>query len=131
MVQKAGSDAVKEENLEIHRLIIEDLALLVTPTESKQRPITAAQQVVLKAIGKTSVLVSAQAADLVEVLSYNTVAQNRACMKRKRIMDVYPGCSSYITIVKFGKVDVYLPKNQKVGEVLNALSKIAQIKDKR
>lgn len=52
-------------------------------------------------------------------------------MTDKGIMDVKPGLPLYITIVKFGRVDVHLQKQQKVGEAAKTLVEIFHIKNKR
>lgn len=41
-------------------------------------------------------------------------------MTAEGIMDVHPGRPVYITIASFCKLEVQLPKHQKVGEVLDA-----------
>lgn len=45
-------------------------------------------------------------------------------MKNKEIMDVYPARPSYITITIFGKVDIELPKHQKVRKVAKVWQEI-------
>lgn len=52
-------------------------------------------------------------------------------MTANGIIDVYPGRPVYISIVNFGKVDVHLPKQQKVGEDENSLAEIVHIEDGR
>lgn len=90
MVLEGRSVAEKGEYSYIRRSILEDLELLVTPTQSEPRSIKVAEQIVLKVITETSVLVSKRVADLVEVITtFNIVAKNRACMTAMGIIDVY------------------------------------------
>lgn len=80
---------------------------------------------------KTSILVFTQAAGLVQVVPNENVVKNYACMTEKEITDVYPGRSSYITIINFGKVNVHLPENLRVVEVADAPVKVVHIKNER
>lgn len=56
----------------------------MTPVNDERRYVTVDQQVDLKAMPNTSVLVSAQIAGLLEVFHYDDVAENHACMAVKR-----------------------------------------------
>lgn len=60
---------------------------------------------------------------------HDIVAKFHACMTAKGTMNVYPGRSSYITIAKFPKVDIHLPKHQKVFGVADAPVEIAHIEN--
>lgn len=121
--RRRGSD-IRQSN-------IENLALLVTPTEIEQKLFTAARQEVLKAMGETAEFASAQVDGLIEIISHINIAKNHACMTAKQIMDVYQGSLFYITIVSFSKVDVHLPKHQMGGEVANVPVEMVYIKDER
>lgn len=69
---------------------------------------TAAWQVVLKAMREPLLLVSTHAASLQKVDPHENVHKNHACATAKGIMDVYNCRSSYITITNFGSVDIHL-----------------------
>lgn len=58
-----------------------------------------------------------QPAGLLEVVSHGFVAKDRTCMTAKSMMDVNQGRHSNITVENFGMADIYLPKDQNVGEV--------------
>lgn len=76
-------------------------------------------------------LVSTHAAGMIEVIFQENVAKIHTCRAGNRIMGVYPELSFYITIDRFGKVNVNLPKHQNVGEITNAQEEIVHIKEKR
>lgn len=52
-----------------------------------------------------------------QIVAHENIAINPACMTAKVIMDVSHGFAFHITIVKFVKVNLKLPKHHKVGEV--------------
>lgn len=54
------------------------------------------------------VLVSRQAVDLIEVITYENVAANHACMKFEGTVDIYPGNSLYINHANLPKVNIDL-----------------------
>lgn len=99
---------------------------MVATISSKPRHITAAQQVALKATCDTPVLVSTQAADPFKVIPNEKIAKH-AFTTAKGIMDVYLGRSFHTTITNFERVDVHIPKHQKILEVADALIKIFHI----
>lgn len=99
------------------------------PSRCKPKYIKASRQVVLKPMSETSVLVSTLAACLIEVAFHEKVAKNNASMTGNAIIDCYRGFTPFLTISKFDKVEVNLPKHQKVGAVLNALQKIVHNKE--
>lgn len=109
----------------------QDLTPLVKPTCNEPRCITAARQVVLKAICETSVLVSTQALGLLQVATRKNVDKTPVCTTARGIMGVYPRRLIYITISNFGKVDVHLQKHQTVGEVTNAPVRMGHIDKER
>lgn len=73
-------------------------------------------------------LVSTQAADLIEVIFLDNVARNYACMTDKSTMDFYSGRPFYIILANFGKVDVTILKHQNVSELASAPQEIVHIK---
>lgn len=85
-------------------------------------------QVVLKAMCATSVLVSTQRTGLIEVFSHENVANNHVCMTAEVIMDLYAGCTFYLTIESFDKVDVNWRKREELGEVADEPQEIVQNK---
>lgn len=107
---------------------VQDLTLLVTPTSSEPRFITAAGRLVLEPMCATSVLVPTQGAGLTEVIPHGNVPKNYACMTAMGIMDLYPDRQYYIRIVKFDKVDINLPKPQEACEFAAAPIEIVHIK---
>lgn len=66
---------------------------------------------------------------LVEVTCHKHVTRSHACMKAKGVMDVYRRHPFYIKVASFGKVDVHLPKYQKVGEIADTPVEAAQIRE--
>lgn len=66
---------------------------------------------------KITVLVSKQVDKLIEVIPYDHIPKNYACMTTKVIMDVYTGRTFYITSAKIGKRDVNFPMQQNVGDI--------------
>lgn len=76
-------------------------------------------------------LVFTKAPGLIEKMTLENVASTHACMAAKGIMDVYPRCPLYITIVSFANVDVYLSKHRKVGKFANAPVDKVQNENKR
>lgn len=54
--------------------------------------------------------------------------KTHACMKAAGATDVCAGCPSYITIAKFGIVDVNQTKHQKVSEVTATALEIVHVK---
>lgn len=93
--------------------------MLVTHTERDPKLATAGRQVALELMYETPVLVSAQAAGLIEVVSHEKVYKTSPCMTAKSIMDVYRGSPFYNDIETFGSDDFTLHKHQKVGEAAN------------
>lgn len=63
---------------------------MVTTVRCKPRSITAARQVVLKAMCEMPDLVSTQVADLTELITLEYVAKLHACMTGKDIIHIYP-----------------------------------------
>lgn len=84
----------------------------------------------MKAMCKTSIVVSTQAAGKTEILSFDKVAKTLACMTARVIMDEYPRRPSYDTIASFGKADVHLPRPRNGGEVPNAPVDIVHVNSK-
>lgn len=119
MVHEPRSEAKKNTSV-IRHFIEQDSALLKTPIKSEPKNNTVARQVFFKARCETTVLVSIQVAGLIEVIPHLNLARNHACMTATGIIDISPGRSFYITFANFGMTDVYLSKQQKVGEVANA-----------
>lgn len=72
-----------------------------------------------------------KAVGLIEVILHEKLAKNRVRMTAKSIMDVYQGRSNYITIAKFGKLDVSLSKHLNDGEVANVKFKLVHVKTER
>lgn len=93
----------------------------MTPNRDEPIYITAAIQVVMKAIRETSVLVSTQAVGLIKRAPHEKVVKIYACMTATRIVGVYPGPPTYVKFSNVHKVDVHLPKHQKVVEVADVL----------
>lgn len=81
--------AEKEEASDICRPNKEDLALLVTAIKKEPTSIMVAWQVVLKAMRKTSVIISARVAGVMRVSLYDSSLRNHALIKRKAFIDVY------------------------------------------
>lgn len=72
-------------------------------------------------------LVSAQALGVIEIINHENVPKTHACLPVKCISDAYLGRSLNVSITSFSNVDAHIPEHQKVGEVANALVKIAHI----
>lgn len=106
MVHEINSEADKNAS-DIRQSNYQDLAPLVTPTTCDRKYITVTRQVALKEIHETLVLVSTQAAGLIEIIPHENVAKTHACVTAKGIVDVYPGRPFYITIANFGNADVH------------------------
>lgn len=75
------------------------------------------------------VLVSTEAASLMEVLTHGNVARSHACMVANGKMNVYSDCTFHITIPNFYKGGVDLSNYQKIGVVANMPKETASIKD--
>lgn len=80
-------------------------------------------------MSETPELGSTQAIGLTEVIIIEKVTKSHACLTAKGVMDVYQGHISYITIANFGKVDLYVLKRKKVGEVAITSLQLVWIKD--
>lgn len=91
----------------------------MTPTSGEPNDITVFQQVLLKAMHETSVLVSTLAGGLIGEIPYENLAKHHACKAAKGIMKAYPGHPFYTTIASFDKVVLHLPKHLRVGEGAN------------
>lgn len=128
MIHDARSAAEKSKS-DIHQYNTNDFEMIVTLIESESKTITVTQKAVLKALLHTTVLVSAKAAGLREVISHENVTKINACSTANAIMNVYPSCPFYITSASLGKVDVNMLKHQKVEEVANVLQEIDHLKD--
>lgn len=92
----------------------------MTPTKHEAKFITAARQVVHKAVCETTILISMQARGLGEDVTHKKVARNHECITAKGITDFYPDRPFYIIITNYGKVDVKWSKLQIVGKVPSA-----------
>lgn len=100
MLAEAGSSIETKEKSNTPQSNREDLAQSVSTTESKPKPITVSCQIVLRATYETSVLVLTHAFGLIEVIPHDNSARNHSCVVAKRITDVFPGISFYITIFR-------------------------------
>lgn len=121
----------KKKVLDIRRLKDLNPVLLVAPISSEPKYSTVARQVVCEAMCETPVLVFSHTVELLELFQYESVAKYHACMTAERITNVHSDHLFYITVGNFGKVDVYLPKQQKVDGVAEAPFKVGHIKDER
>lgn len=65
--------------------------MMDTYARNNPKYITAGRQVVLKAMCEAPILVSKQAARLIEVIFYRCMAKDYACMMAEGTLDVYPG----------------------------------------
>lgn len=77
MLHEAKSEDEKNSS-DIREIIEQDPALLVTTAECEPKNITVARQVDLKAMCETPVLVSIQAAGVIEVNPVADIAKNHA-----------------------------------------------------
>lgn len=85
MIQETQRETEKKEASDIRQSNTEDLPLLVTTTESDPKQITVARWVVLKTKCETSVLVSTQAAGLIEVVIHESAAKIHAYMAKRKL----------------------------------------------
>lgn len=105
------------------KVMRKNLALLLSPTSGELGYITVSRQVVLKAMLKTSVLFSTYAADPLEVILSENIANIHACMTGKSFMEVILGHPFPITVANFDMAGVNFPKHRKVGEVAKYASR--------
>lgn len=84
MAHSAQSESPKSRSYTQQRYT-QDLAVLVTPIERKPENTMVSGQVILKATGKTSVLVSTQARSVIELNSHDNVSEMRAGMTGKEV----------------------------------------------
>lgn len=88
MVHKTHGTAMKSRP-DIRQYNTENLNLLVIPIESDRSTIAVARNVVLKAKHETLLLLSRQAASLIEVFAHKTLAKTHAYMTDKRPSNIY------------------------------------------
>lgn len=109
----------------------EYLALFVSTIRGNQKNITVAEQIYLKLMCETPVLVSIKRAGLLQVPLHDNVTEAHACVTGKSIVEVYSGRSVYITIGSAGMAEAHRVSPEKVSEVTNAREEIEHMKDKR
>lgn len=107
------------------------MALILMFIRCQLKSITVARPVVLKVMYKTTVLVSTEAKDLIEVALHEAVPKNHACMTAQGIINVYKDRLFCITIANFGMGNVHLPKHRKIGKVASVPEAIVNIKGER
>lgn len=91
------------DKLDSHQGFARGLASSVKATTCEPKCIMVTQQVVLKAICETLLLVFTQAVRLIEVITFQRVSKHHACMTAKSIVYVYWGHPFYINIPNIGK----------------------------
>lgn len=101
---------------------------LVSTRMCASKAITIAREVVLNAMSETLVLVSTQAADLIDILHHGIVVKIHAYKTAKHIM-TFTRSTFLHPNAAFRKVDPSLCKHKTVGEVANAPKTIEKIED--
>lgn len=126
MVSRAKREAEKISS-DTHHINVQHLAPLMSRTRCEPKYITIAQQNILNARCKPPVLVSAQAADLVQVAPHKNLVKMYVFMTARKFIDVYEDHPFYIIVANFSKVDVDVLNNKTVLEVADAPVRIGYV----